>query len=188
LFPDARFLCMIRDGRDVVVSDHFMRLRDKDFNAYPGTGPEDARRAFARYYQGDGPDCPFFSEDTLGMLLDNWVRSIKGGLRAKELYKDAFYQVKYEELVENPKLLKGLLEFLGVKSDDGTVDWIVDTCRFERFAEGRKRGEANPNSEYRKGIIGDWKNHFTDRDKEQFKRSEAGQLLIELGYEASDAW
>jgi hypothetical protein len=191
LFPDGRFLGMIRDGRDVVVSDHFMRLRDRDFNAYPGTGPEDARRAYVRYYEGGGgkgPECPFFSEDTLGMLLENWARSIRGGLRAKELYGPACYSVKYEELVENPKLLKGILEFLGVKSDDGTVAWIVDTCSFERFAEGRKRGEANLNSEYRKGVIGDWKNYFTDRDREQFKHSEAGELLIELGYEKSMGW
>ena len=188
--PEARFLCMVRDGRDVVVSDHFMRLRDRDFNAYPGAGPEDARRAYAKYYENAAaaPDCPFFTEDTLAMLLDNWARSIKGGLRARELYKDAAYEVKYEALVEKPHLLKGLLEFLDVKSDDGTVAWIVDTCRFERFAEGRKRGEANLNSEYRKGVIGDWRNYFTDRDKDQFKQSEAGRLLIELGYESSGAW
>jgi hypothetical protein len=191
LFPDARFLSMVRDGRDVVVSDHFMRLRDKDFNAYPGTGPEDARRAFARYYEGgggSGPECPFFTEDTLGMLLKHWERSIRGGLRARELYKDACYEVRYEELVENPFLLKGLLEFLGVNSEDRKVRWIVDTCSFERFAEGRKRGEANVQSEYRKGIIGDWKNYFTDRDKDQFKASEAGRLLIELGYEKDNDW
>jgi hypothetical protein len=179
---------MVRDGRDVVVSDHFMRLRDRDFNAYPGTGPEEARRAFARYYEGSGPECPFFTEDTLGMLLENWVRSVKGGMRARELYGDKYYEVKYEELVEKPRLIKGLLEFLGVRSDDGMVEWIVDLCRFERFAEGRKRGEANLNSEYRKGIIGDWRNYFTDRDKEQFKQSEAGRLLVELGYERDGSW
>lgn len=188
LFPDSRFLCMVRDARDVVVSDHFMRLRDKDFNAYPGTGPEDARRAFARYYEGSGPDCPFFTEDTLGMLLDNWARSIRGGNRARDLFGAAYYELKYEDLVQDPRRLQGLLEFLGVKSDLGTVDWIIDVCKFERFAEGRKRGEADPNSEYRKGIIGDWRNHFTDRDKDQVKRSEAGRLLIELGYESDDSW
>ena len=64
----------------------------------------------------------------------------------------------------------------------------MDTCSFERFAEGRKRGEANVQSEYRKGIIGDWKNYFTDRDKDQFKASEAGRLLIELGYEKDNDW
>lgn len=191
LFPDGRFLCMVRDGRDVVVSDHFMRLRDKDFNAYPGRGSEDARKAFVRYYEGggvEGPECPFFTQDTLGMLLNNWARSIRGGMRAKEIYKDAYYEVKYERLVEQPTLLKGILEFLDVRSDDAMVNWIVDTCRFERFAEGRKRGEANLNSEYRKGIIGDWKNYFTERDKDQFKQSEAGRLLIELGYEADASW
>ncbi|MBY0262172.1 MAG: sulfotransferase, partial [Phycisphaerales bacterium] len=31
-FPDARFLHMLRDGRDVVVSDMFLLLRDSDFD------------------------------------------------------------------------------------------------------------------------------------------------------------
>ncbi len=197
IFPDARFLCMVRDGRDVVVSDHFMRLRDKDFNAYPGTGRKKLAgrlRSTTRGVGGvgggggGGLDCPFFTQNTLGMLMDNWVRSIKGGLRAHDLYGTGSYQIKYEELVADPKRLGGLLEFLGVDSSPGMVDWIIDTCRFERFAEGRKRGEADPKSEFRKGIVGDWSNYFTERDKEQFKGSEAGRLLIELGYEKDDAW
>lgn len=188
LFPDACFLCMIRDGRDVVVSDHFLHLRDRNFGAYPGKGAEDARRAYARYFEENGPDCPFFTEETLGKLLDGWIRSIEGGMRARELYQDAYYEIKYEDLVADPKRLKGILDFLGVKSDANIVDWIIDTCRFERFAEGRQRGQQDPRSEFRKGIIGDWRNYFNDRDKEQFKASRAGQLLIELGYEANNDW
>jgi len=40
---------------------------------------------------------------------------------------------------------------------------------------------------FRKGIIGDWKNHFTPAHKQAFKEV-AGQLLIDLGYEKDFNW
>lgn len=42
-------------------------------------------------------------------------------------------------------------------------------------------------STFRKGMIGDWKNHFTDDHKQAFKE-QAGDQLIELGYERDDNW
>ena len=52
---------------------------------------------------------------------------------------------------------------------------------------GRKRGIVNEHHHYRKGIHGDWQNHFDDRLKRRFKR-EWGDLLIQLGYESDDRW
>jgi hypothetical protein len=40
---------------------------------------------------------------------------------------------------------------------------------------------------FRKGIIGDWRNQFTSEHKQVFK-DVAGQLLIDLGYEANFDW
>jgi sulfotransferase 6B1 len=40
---------------------------------------------------------------------------------------------------------------------------------------------------FRRGEIGDWKNHFNDAHKAAFKEG-AGELLIRLGYETDDAW
>lgn len=40
---------------------------------------------------------------------------------------------------------------------------------------------------FRKGAIGDWKNHFSDAHRAAFKR-EAGEQLIELGYEQAADW
>jgi len=42
-------------------------------------------------------------------------------------------------------------------------------------------------STFRKGAIGDWRNHFTNRHKDAFKES-AGAALIELGYENDYDW
>ena len=42
-------------------------------------------------------------------------------------------------------------------------------------------------STFRKGLIGDWANHFTDEHKAAFKKI-AGEQLIELGYERDHNW
>ena len=39
----------------------------------------------------------------------------------------------------------------------------------------------------RKGVSGDWREVFTERDKRIFKE-EAGELLVELGYEDDLGW
>ena len=45
----------------------------------------------------------------------------------------------------------------------------------------------DPSSFFRKGVVGDWRNVFTERDKYVFKE-EAGDLLIKLGYEEDSDW
>jgi lipopolysaccharide transport system ATP-binding protein len=52
---------------------------------------------------------------------------------------------------------------------------------------GRKPGDEDTFSHYRKGMSGDWKNYFTDRIKARFKER-FGQNLIELGYEKDMNW
>lgn len=63
----------------------------------------------------------------------------------------------------------------------------MKTARFEELTQGRKRGEEDSTSGCRKGIAGDWRNVFTDRDRAIFKEH-AGGLLIELGYERNENW
>lgn len=59
--------------------------------------------------------------------------------------------------------------------------------RFSKLAGGRKSGEENVKSHYRKGKSGDWKNHFTDAHKAYFKEH-YNDLLVTLGYEKDDRW
>lgn len=63
---------------------------------------------------------------------------------------------------------------------------IVDQHRFERLT-GRKRGEENVQSHYRKGVPGDWKNHFEDEHVRAFKER-YNDLLLKLGYEDDPDW
>lgn len=52
---------------------------------------------------------------------------------------------------------------------------------------GRKPGEEDVSSHFRKGVSGDWANHFTDKVKVKFKE-EFGQHLIETSYEKDLNW
>jgi len=63
---------------------------------------------------------------------------------------------------------------------------IVKECSFKNITK-RELGEEDPKSHLRKGTPGDWKNHFTERHKEEFKRL-FDDVLIKLGYEKDNNW
>jgi len=64
---------------------------------------------------------------------------------------------------------------------------IIQLSSFTRKSKGRKPGDEDLKSHYRKGISGDWKNHFTNDHKEYFKRN-YNDLLRKLGYESDFNW
>jgi hypothetical protein len=64
---------------------------------------------------------------------------------------------------------------------------IIQANAFSAKAGGRKPGEEDLSSHYRKGIAGDWKNHFTQQHIDYFKAN-YGDLLLKLGYEKSQNW
>ena len=52
---------------------------------------------------------------------------------------------------------------------------------------GHKPGQENTRSHYRKGVAGDWANHFTPDHCEYFKKH-YNEVLLKLGYETSPDW
>ena len=62
----------------------------------------------------------------------------------------------------------------------------VADSSFEKLTRGRGRGQEDRSSFYRRGAIGDWREHFDEEAIEAFA-AKAGDLLIQLGYEPSAA-
>lgn len=58
---------------------------------------------------------------------------------------------------------------------------------FKKLSGGRKKGQENVRSHYRKGQPGDWRNHFTAAHAAHFAERFGG-LLVRLGYEPDDRW
>ncbi len=64
---------------------------------------------------------------------------------------------------------------------------IIYKNDFSRKSGGRKTGEENLKNHYRKGMPGDWKNHFGEEHTRLFKEN-YNDVLIKLEYESSSAW
>jgi hypothetical protein len=174
IYPESRVIHIIRDGRDAAVSaaHHSWNFgkRKKDLGT-PDTGGS------------------IFGEGQLAKLAADWgtrvSRTVEDG---PALLGDNYAEVRYEDLLtHSEEEVRRLLGFLGVEADEEVVKSCVSSASFEKLSKGRKRGEEDPASFFRKGVAGDWGNVFREEDKRVFKE-EAGNLLIRLGYEKDNDW
>ena len=98
------------------------------------------------------------------------------------LLGENYTEVRYEDLLRGPEAeVELLLTFLTADPSEKSVTRCVEAASFERLSKGRKRGEEDPSSFFRKGVAGDWKQVLTQEERETFDR-EAGELLARLGY------
>ncbi len=192
IYPEARVIHIIRDGRDQAVSFlHQQGNRAKRGRTHRLSPEELAKSEAYRRSPGELAEKGegMFAEKTLRKAAQNWAlrvgRAIEDG---PALFGDRYTEVRYEDLLERPNEEVGrLLGFLGVDTDEALVEHCVSSASFEKLSKGRERGQEDPASFYRKGVAGDWKYLFDERDKEIYKE-EAGELLIRLGYEKNGGW
>lgn len=133
----------------------------------------------------------FFTRDhqgksfSFGDAVGAWRRDMEAHLRCAERYP--VFACAYERLLsDGPAVARELFQFLGLACDGHLIDDLIERSSF-RFYAGRDRGQEDRKRFYRKGVAGDWKNHFTDEDKRAFKAL-AGDMLIRLGYEKDMSW
>jgi hypothetical protein len=193
--PEAKVVHIIRDGRDTAVSQlHQMwnRAATPEEEGWYHMAPEevDKRDRYRKDPQGflDSGE-GIFTEKRLRQAAEGWKSDVGAAHQdGPVLLGDNYTEVRYENMLERPEEELGrLLRFLGADADEDIVAQCVEATRFEKRSGGRERGEEDSGTFLRKGIAGDWKNVFTERDKAIFKEV-AGDLLIELGYEENKAW
>ncbi len=133
----------------------------------------------------------FFTQQYLGKpfsfpdAVRAWREDMETQLRNAE--NQPLCAVSYEALLaDGAQPVRSVLEFLGLRSDDALVKDLLERSSFY-FYTRRESGQEDRKRFYRKGIAGDWKNHFTPEDKQIFKDI-AGSLLVKLGYEKNLAW
>ncbi len=188
LFPDAVYVDVVRDGRDVAVSNAFMMLRNRKWNEKSYGSMAAGEAAHAAHIEQDGTEARLLGDGMLDHYATRWARCIESGRRAKELFGDRCVRLRYEEMLESPHTpVRRLFEALGVASDEATVARCVEAASFESKSGGRKPGEQDAASFVRKGVAGDWKQYFGEREREIFNAC-AGRVLVEEGYEQSLEW
>lgn len=170
---DAHKFVVIRDLRDTLVSLYFsLRYSHKILNTTMGT----RRQVLSELSPEEG---------LLHLMESELIRSAQvqwSWLAAGErLYK-------YEDLLKDDEAILAdvLLRRCRLRVDPGRFREAVAAVRFEAFA-GRKRGEENVLSHERKGVAGDWRNHFTGPVVDEFKKR-YGSVLIATGYEKDFNW
>lgn len=188
IYPEAKVIHIIRDGRDAAVSaaHHAWNFgnaaRDHGANA-----KGKAYRADPRRLREKGES--IFSDGHLQKLAADWNTRVSRAVEdGPVLLGENYTEVRYEDLLERPEEeMACLLRFLGADSGEKSVRHCVEAASFEKLAKGRERGEEDSTSFFRKGVSGDWKNVFTGEDRHIFNE-EAGDLLVRLDYESDQHW
>jgi hypothetical protein len=161
LWPRAKFIHLIRDGRDVYLSVKKWTTKE---------GVRQERKLAERF--------PAWQEDPTGASALFWEWHVRLGRESgASLGTDLYYEIRYESLVADPDgACAGLCDFLDVPYDDAMV----------RFHEGRQRTDPGlsakrawlpPTSGLR-----DWRTQMAAERVIRFEAA-AGQLLDELAYE-----
>jgi len=164
-FPDAKFVHVIRDGRDVAVSLWHFNLRNDPGKTIQQWGTfEGFVREFAEY----------------------WVTTVKAGRRTGDaLGSERYLELRYEDLLADPQgELSRALRFLSPSIEIRPE--ILTACEkqagFETMSGGRQRGQMDTESFFRKGVAGDWKEHFNEATSASFLETAQG-MLRELDYD-----
>lgn len=189
ILPGAPIINIRRDGRDVMVSWNFHHLRAQRIENL-----RDEMRDFAAKHGPEFRDHPErFTTPGSGFLgEEQWFRH----------HARVWAGIIKREVEEAPHLIARGTPLLRLVYEDMHRD--ITAARHQLFAHLRLSEqtalplshetrtlpgfeEESPTKFYRKGATGEWKDMFTDRQKQWFK-DEAGEALIAAGYEKDGNW
>ena len=168
-FPDARFIHVIRDGRDVVTS----MLA--------------AKESWGRQW------APKNAADA----AIEWQQAVTESCRLKNLAK-CYMEVRYEDLLSNGNdELARVFEFLDLRLEIPQVSEIYERFSFKKLRENQYERDVfmnpgvasasgtakrpEPRGFFRKGIAGDWKDYLSDTQLQEIYWV-AGDTLSSLSY------
>lgn len=189
-----RVFYLYRDGRDVLVSLYILRM--KTISGGLGSNPfaEKMHRRYVnvlgKHYQEDNPSQHIAAFIDMEMSDPqqsplNWPAHVGDWF---DTSRPGISFLSYEQLLADPlTALKVALRKFVPEVDDARLLDAIDRYTFVNMS-GRKPGEEDRDDLVRrKGIVGDWKNHFTPEAAEVFDHH-AGEVLVRLGYESDRNW
>lgn len=161
MFPEAKFIVMVRDGRDCAVSGWFHN-----------------QRLSADWLESTYPTLDAYAAVT----ASGWAKEQEAAVRFAQQRPDHCLFLRYEDMVADTEAcLRRVLGFLGLDSAAGIVADCCAKAAFTTLAKGRSPGQEDVASFFRKGVAGDWRNHLSAEANAAFIK-EAGPWLTHFGY------
>ncbi len=167
VFPGMKFILMVRDPRDVAASrlGHAARA-----------GRREAEDRTSAYYL-----------DLVRGSAREWRMSLERTLAYAQSHPGEVITVRYEDLVRDARReLARVFGFLGAPATSAQLKDIARRSSFEALSGGRRPGEEDRASFYRKGVVGDWPNHLS-REALEILFAECGSLMLRAGYDPQPA-
>jgi LPS sulfotransferase NodH len=189
VYPDARLVYLVRDGRDVMISERF-----RNFVEESRFMTAEDRRILADLRKDHAP----FTNGTRSIFTDAYIRRVAAGWVAnlseieaegKRLFGKRYFSLRYEDLLVDPfDEMNDLWKFLGVEKVNKHIKKDIEAEMAsnpdEEWQEKRNEGIA---SFLPKGHAGNWQRLFSAHDKAVFKEV-AGEMLVKWKYEKDLNW
>ncbi|EAW35513.1 sulfotransferase [Lyngbya sp. PCC 8106] len=166
-FPDARFIHIIRDGRDASIS---LAKRPWYRNDMRGSGAKDPGGypfgPIARFWVEPDRIEEFETTNDVHRCMWLWRRYLEeASAGAAQLPTDQYYELRYEDLVTNPQEeSERLLDFLEIKNTESR-------SKFCEFVTKKAKADS----------MGGWQAELSEEQVQQLEK-EAGNWLSKLGY------
>ena len=208
-----RGLHYVRDPRDIVVSAYFSHRNSHTTDAWPELIPyrEELRKVSkeeglfmelefrAEQFEEmrswcDRPDSARILELRMEDLTADPFRRMSDVFEFFGLLDTEYYTPGKRVSFVASKLLRRLEYKLGIglpfrfrELPAERLLGIVWEHEFKRISGGRKRGQEDQASHWRKGVQGDWMNHMT-LDHVRYFKERYNDLLLQYGYETEVDW
>ena len=188
VYPDAKLVYIVRDGRDVLISERFRNLveESKFLKAEDKPIIEELRKDQTQFTNGAHS---IFTETVIRRVADGWVKNLQETeAEGRRLFGENYFSLRYEDLLAHPfDQMQKLWTFLGVQADPALEKAITDEMSSNPDEEWQAKRNEEIASFLPKGQAGNWQRLFTGRDKAIFKEV-AGELLIKWNYEKDANW
>ena len=188
VYPDARLVYIVRDGRDVLISERFRNfVEDSKYLT------SEDKRIIADLKADQTP----FTDGRRSIFTDAFIRRAAAGwvsnltetdAEGQRLYGDRYLSLRYEDLLSNPFAeMQKLWGFLGVLADPSLEPAVKDELLSNPDETWQAQRNESIASFLPKGNAGNWRKMFTKHDQQVFKNV-AGETLIKWGYEKDLTW